>query len=121
MSVFRDGYIYKLTGAAQWAAISKGEHFPYSEVDGHDGFFHMSTPAQILETAHRHYLDHERICAVGCPEGAPGDLLKWEVSAGRQGQKFPHVYGDVLVSWFDHVVPLIRQGDQFVPSEDACE
>ncbi|WP_370338364.1 DUF952 domain-containing protein [Parvularcula marina] len=119
MSPFREGYLYRLCCPAQWDGLRKCEHVPYSPDDAHDGFFHMSTPAQLLETAAKHYAIHPKLVAIGCPDSAPGELLKWEPSRG--GALFPHVYGDVLTEWFDHLVPLIKQADGYVPVPGAEE
>lgn len=113
MTPFREGYIYRLCCARAWEGIARGEHIPYSPDDARDGFFHLSAPGQVIETALKHYSEFENLVAVGCPEDAPGDLLRWEVSRG--GAKFPHIHGDVLTAWFDHIVPLNRQGGTYVP------
>ncbi|MEM9233455.1 MAG: DUF952 domain-containing protein [Pseudomonadota bacterium] len=114
MTGFREGYIYRLMAPAQWQGLSQCEHIPYSPDDDRDGFFHMSTPEQALDTAARHYSAHPKLYAIGCPEEAPGDLLKWEPSRG--GALFPHIYGDVETRWFDHIVPLVRHKEGATPA-----
>ena len=71
----------------------------------------------MLETAAIVCPEYQQLVAVGCPEEAPGKTLKWEES--RNGEKFPHVYGDVRIVWFDHVVPLHKEGDAFVVSPNG--
>lgn len=111
--MFRQGYIYRLCPTAEWQVISSGKYFPWSEVDDQDGFFHLSAPNQVLETAKKYYADHHDLTAVGCPEEAPSALLKWEPS--RNGLLFPHIYGDVRIDWFDHALLLRRHEDTYTP------
>lgn len=117
MTHFKDGYIYRLTCPRAWDGIARGEHVPYEFDDSKSGYFHLSAPSQVFETAKLHYSEFDRLYAVGCPEGAPGELLKWEES--RNGEVFPHIHGDVLTRWFDHIVPLVRQGSEYVIVHDG--
>jgi uncharacterized protein (DUF952 family) len=49
------GTAYKILAAAEWrAAVAEGR-YEGSAVDLADGYIHMSTGEQLVETARRHY------------------------------------------------------------------
>lgn len=84
--------LYKILPDALWRdAVSLGV-FEGSAVDHKDGFIHLSTAAQMRETAARHFAGQEGLVLVGFREGDLANL-KWEPSRG--GDLFPHVYGTI--------------------------
>lgn len=105
---FQDTFIYRLLTPAGWEAAKASGHLPYAPVDEKDGFFHLSTAEQVLETARRHYAEHQTLVAVGMDPEALGDDLKWEPSRG--GVLFPHYYGFVPTSVVAHLVELKADG-----------
>lgn len=84
--------LYKILSAHQWQAARAEGVFKGSAVDLKDGFIHLSTAAQMRETASRHFAGQEGLVLVGFREE---DLpnLRWEPSRG--GDLFPHVYGPI--------------------------
>ena len=99
--------IYKLMTAAEWEAAWAEGVYRGSEQDQHDGFIHMSTAAQIAETARKHFsgvpdlvllaVDTDMIEKLHAPENeggragqSEGSPLRWEPSRGRD--LFPHLY-----------------------------
>lgn len=87
--------LYKILPAALWREAEARGAFEGSPVDLKDGFIHLSTSAQMRETAARHFAGQQELVLVGFKEE---DLpnLRWEPSRG--GDLFPHVYGTIATS-----------------------
>ena len=83
--------IYKILGAAEWAAAKAAGRFDGSAVDLKDGYIHFSTAAQAQETARRHFHGVADLVVLTIETDTLGDALKWEPSRG--GDLFPHLYG----------------------------
>ncbi len=113
--------IYKLLTAAEWEAAYAEGVYRGSEQDQRDGFIHMSTAAQIAETARKHFsgvpdlmllaIDVEVLERLHTPhpdplplgEGATSSLLPGgegqdegvnplRWEPSRGGDLFPHLY-----------------------------
>lgn len=84
--------VYKIVLPSAWTPDSAV--VPWAEVDQRDGFVHLSTAAQVRDTATRHFREPREVwlLEVAVIALAP-DTLRWEPSRG--GQLFPHVYGDI--------------------------
>lgn len=84
--------LYKILPATLWATAT--DTVPWADVDVRDGFFHMSSRAQLEETARRHFAGQADLVLLAIdPSSLTPDSLRWEPSRG--GALFPHVYGDV--------------------------
>ena len=57
-----------------------------------EGFIHLSTYAQVVESAEVHFQGHESVVVVSLLEKKCKPCLKWE--PGRREELFPHYYGD---------------------------
>ena len=113
--------IYKLIPAAEWEAAWAEGVYRGSEQDQRDGFIHMSTAAQIAETARKHFsgvpdlvllaVDIDMLESLHTPhtgplplgEGATASLLpggegqdegssSLRWEPSRGGDLFPHLY-----------------------------
>ncbi len=91
----RDGVAYKILGEEAWRAALDAGVFRGSEVDQRDGYIHLSTGAQLAETAARHYAGQAALRLLTVDLGRLGDSVVWEPSRG--GQLFPHIHGDLPV------------------------
>ncbi len=87
---------YKLVDRAEWEAARAGGAYDGSAVDRADGYIHMSTAAQLAETARRHYAGRQNLVLVEVDLPALGEGLRWEASRG--GDLFPHLYGPLPLS-----------------------
>ena len=101
--------IYKILGRAEWQRALAAGTFPGPRVDLEDGFVHLSTAAQVRETAARHFAGPPDLglltVEVGrCPPGA----LRWEPSRG--GALFPHLYAPLDPAWVTRSDPLPLEG-----------
>jgi len=87
---------YKLVDAAEWRAARAAGAYAGSAVDRADGYIHMSTAEQLVETARRHYAGRDGLLLVEVALEELGDALRWEPSRG--GELFPHLYGPLPLS-----------------------
>ncbi len=85
--------IYKIIAAPAWRAAEAAGVFKGAAVDLADGFIHLSTAAQVEETAARHFAGQDDLLLVALDAARLGPALKWERSRG--GDLFPHLYADL--------------------------
>jgi uncharacterized protein (DUF952 family) len=99
-----DRYAYKLLDAAEWReALAEGV-FLGSGVDLSDGYIHLSTAAQLDETARKHFAGRTNLMRLTVDLEALGDAVVWEPS--RCGALFPHVYGPLPMSAVTEALPF---------------
>ena len=82
--------VYKISDGVQWAAAVKVGAFTGSSDDRRDGYIHMSTGAQVLETARRYFTNQPDLVLAAFDPSKLGETLRWEPSRG--GDLFPHLY-----------------------------
>jgi uncharacterized protein (DUF952 family)/RimJ/RimL family protein N-acetyltransferase len=100
--------VYKIVAAGDWHDSARTGVFEGSTVDRRDGFIHLSTSAQVRETAHRHFAGRNDLLLVTVD---PALLdLRWERSRG--GDLFPHLYGLLPHRSVISVVPLPIDADE---------
>lgn len=87
---------YKLVDAGEWEAARAAGAYEGSAVDRADGYIHMSTAAQLGETARRHYAGRDGLVLVEVILDELGEALRWEASRG--GDLFPHLYRPLPMS-----------------------
>lgn len=85
--------IYKIFRAAEWAAMQTAGRTAGAPVDLSDGFVHLSTAAQVEETAARHFAGEEDLVLLAVDEARLAPALRWEPSRG--GDLFPHLYREL--------------------------
>lgn len=96
---------YKILTAEEMAVLEEGS-FPGAPVDLQDGYIHLSTAAQLTETADKHFAGRDDLHVAAVDLGSFGDSLRWEESRG--GQLFPHLYGPLLLETVIAYGPLRR-------------
>lgn len=84
-------FAFKILTRDQWEQLRKEGCFAGAPVDLADGYIHLSTRAQVAETAAKHFAGQDDLILAMIDIVALGDRLKWEVSRG--GALFPHFYG----------------------------
>jgi len=89
--------VYKLLTEADWAA-AEASGTTATALDIADGYVHLSTYAQVRETARRYYAGQARVRLLRFDFAALGDV-RWETSRG--GDLFPHLYGALEISKAD--------------------
>ena len=88
--------IYHICRAEEWRAAQARGRYDGSSQDRADGFIHMSTAAQLAETARRHYAGRSELVLVEVALAPLGEALKWEASRG--GDLFPHLFAPLPAS-----------------------
>jgi uncharacterized protein (DUF952 family) len=96
--------IYKICPRAQWEAAERDGVYRGAPVDQADGYIHLSTGAQVRETAAKHFAGQADLVLVTVDADALGPALRWEPSRG--GALFPHLYGDLPLRCVRRVEPL---------------
>lgn len=107
--------IFKIVDAAEWRAAEGAGVFAGSAVDERDGFIHLSTEAQVRETAARHFAGRVDLFLVAFDDTGLGPALRWEKSRG--GALFPHLYGalDPRQARWARPLPLGGDGQHAFP------
>jgi uncharacterized protein (DUF952 family) len=88
--------VYKICGEPLWREAERSGVLPRVGVDRRDGFIHLSSAAQVRETAARHFAGGADLMLLAVDAAALGPALKWEASRG--GDLFPHLYGDLSLA-----------------------
>jgi uncharacterized protein (DUF952 family) len=96
--------LYKICSRALWSEAERAGVFEGAPVDLADGYIHLSTAAQVRETAAKHFSGQADLVLVAVEEAALGAALHWEPSRG--GALFPHLYGDLPLSAVTKVEPI---------------
>lgn len=96
--------IYKICPEALWRTAETAGRFEGVPVDRADGYIHLSTAAQVRETAARHFAGESGLLLVEVDAEALGGGLRWEPSRG--GALFPHLYGVLPLAAVRSVAPL---------------
>ncbi len=105
--------VYKIFRRPEWDDFAAAGRSLGAPIDLLDGFVHLSTAAQVVETAARHFVSESDLVLVALDPVRLGAALKWEVSRG--GALFPHLYRPLLaadVVW-DKSLPLGVAGHIF--------
>jgi uncharacterized protein (DUF952 family) len=83
--------IYKICAASLWQAAEDAGIFRGAAVDLSDGFIHVSTAEQVVETAARHFAGVAGLVLIAFDDLSLGADLRYEPSRG--GALFPHLHG----------------------------
>lgn len=105
--------IYKIFRRPEWDSMVAQGATRGAPVDLADGYIHLSTAAQVMETAARHFADQSDLVLVAVEADKLGAELRWEPSRG--GALFPHLYRELRLSdvvW-DKSLPLGATGHIF--------
>jgi uncharacterized protein (DUF952 family) len=110
--------IYHMCRLDEWQAGVVAGAYPGSSQDVKDGFIHFSTGSQVEESARRHRAGQEGLVLLSVDPSLLGEGLRWEEA--RNGQLFPHLYGDLPVTAVMDVrdLPLGDDGDHRFPLLD---
>jgi len=109
-------FVYRLATAEEWAAAVETGAVPTRNIDERDGYFHLSTRAQALETARLYFADAEDLLALEIPLAAIAAMTKFEL-APKRGETFPHLYGTLAAAQVSRAIRLNRMADGFAFGE----
>lgn len=85
--------IYKICPRADWLAARSDGVYSGAPIDRRDGFIHLSSAAQVRETAAKHFAGQTDLVLVGFSPETLGAALRWERS--RNDDLFPHLYAEL--------------------------
>ncbi|WP_126978353.1 DUF952 domain-containing protein [Frigidibacter oleivorans] len=105
--------VFKILRRPEWNGFRDAGRTEGAPVDLADGYIHLSTAAQVAETAARHFAEESDLVLVALDSTRLGEALRWEPSRG--GQLFPHLYRPLRledVVW-DKSLPLGATGHIF--------
>lgn len=97
-------FVYRLATALEWQVTEETGVAPTRDIDKHDGYIHLSTKDQVLETANRHFANMQDLLALEIPLGPIDHDVKFEL-APKRGEAFPHFYGALRRR---HIVRVIK-------------
>jgi uncharacterized protein (DUF952 family) len=111
------GRVYKICEDDLWRRAERNGCFDGAAVDHVDGYIHLSTDAQLRETARRHFAGRDRLLLITLDAAALGGDLRFEPA--RDGELFPHLYGPLPLSAVLKVgeLPLGTDGRHVFPAE----
>jgi len=97
-------FVYRLATKQEWFIAQETGIAPTREVDERDGYMHLSTRDQALETARRHFVGATDLLALEISLDEIATQVKFEM-APKRGEKFPHLYGALRT---EHIRRAIR-------------
>lgn len=102
--------IYKIFRAPEWEAMQARGHTAGAPIDLTDGYVHLSTAAQVEDTAARHFAGEHGLVLLAVDDAAIAPHIRWEPSRG--GQLFPHLYRDLRMDDVLWSAPLPWEGER---------
>jgi uncharacterized protein (DUF952 family) len=85
--------IYKISAGSAWREAERQGVYRGSADDLRDGFIHFSSLFQLADTARKHFFGQAGLLLIEVDVDALGEALRWEAS--RNGDLFPHLYGQL--------------------------
>jgi len=110
--------VYKILRDSEWRELQRAGELAGAPIDLADGFVHLSTGAQVVETAARHFAGVADLQLVAFDAERLGDALRWEPSRG--GALFPHLYRALRLdeaAW-SQPLPLDGERHRFPPLDE---
>jgi uncharacterized protein (DUF952 family) len=101
--------IYKICPASAWREAERQGVYRGSADDVRDGFIHFSAPAQVAETARKHFFGQTGLFLIAVDADALGDALRWEPSRGDE--LFPHLYGELDLGAVTAILDMRARSD----------
>ena len=96
--------IYRLCEKNDWDhALTLGV-YRGTDLDIQDGYIHLSTAEQVMETAKIYFCGVEHLLLLRINANELGDDLRWEKS--RNGEIFPHFYGPLKTEFIRTITEL---------------
>lgn len=108
--------VFKIMPMTLWRTVERDGIFHGAPADHSDGYIHLSTAAQVRETAVRHFSGQVDLLLVAYDGASLGPALKWEPSRG--GALFPHLYTalDPRAARWVKALPVGRDGKHVFPA-----
>lgn len=104
--------VYRIATVAEWRSAQETGSVPQRDIDVKDGYMHLSTKSQALETANIHFAGHDDLLLLEIPIAPIAEFVKFEL-APKRGEEFPHLYAPLKAADIARVVRLIDTPDGF--------
>ncbi|MEX6633081.1 DUF952 domain-containing protein [Hyphococcus lacteus] len=104
--------VFRLATLDEWNSAQVNGLVPEREIDTRDGYMHLSTRDQALETANIHFKGVKDLLLLEIPAAPIAKFLKYEL-APKRGDAFPHLYSSLRVTDVERAVRLIETGNGF--------
>lgn len=111
--------LYHLICADDWNKALDGGIVPYGDRDRRDGFLHLSTESQVLETARRYFSRRTDMFALEIDFASIGRSVRFE-RVPERAEFFPHFYGELSVGAVRRARKLVWVGAGFHFDEGAA-
>lgn len=111
-------FVYRLATTAEWIATEETGVAPTRDIDKRDGYIHLSTRDQVIETANLHFTGAADLLALEIPLAGVADQVKFEL-APKRGEKFPHLYGVLRREHVTRAIRLAESGNGFQFGDEA--
>lgn len=108
----RPEFVYRLATPDEWLAAQANGVVPARDIDRRDGYIHLSTRGQALETARLHFAAAPALLALEIPFAAVAGDVRFE-PAPKRGADFPHLYGVLRADHVARAIRLERDGERF--------
>ena len=73
-----DPFIYRIISEAEWQRVRDEPTLPLSQIDEKDGYIHLSSHAQALESAALHFSGCGPLALLEFESASFGAALRWE-------------------------------------------
>lgn len=110
--------VYKLVAPDAWARAQDTGIVEPAEIDRKDGYIHLSTVSQALETARLYFADAPALLALEIDPARVDGEIRYEL-APKRGEAFPHLYGALPLSAVLRARPLRREGAGYAFADGA--
>lgn len=104
-------FVYRIIDKGALCGALSGEVVPYATADHRDGFFHLSTFDQLLETAQRYFKDAPSVLALKIRFEDIAATTKFESAEQHGNDHYPHLYGNLATTSVIGVLTLTRRDD----------
>ena len=95
-----------------WNQVRREQsHVPLNDLDKKDGFVHLSTVDQVLETLNRYFVVEQKPLILILDRDRLEKKLRWEIVPHRDHKSFPHLYRQIH---FDDIKGICRTQMRFV-------
>ena len=109
----KSDFVYRLATRAEWIEAQETGRVPLRDIDEKDGYIHLSTRDQLLETARLHFAGERDLLALEIPLQQIATHVRFEL-APKRGEEFPHLYASLEHGWVSRALCLQSANDGFV-------
>ncbi len=102
--------LFHITDRAAWGRQQGSDEYRAASLEA-EGFVHLSTPVQVVETADRFFRGQTGLVLLVIDPARLTAPLRWEPAPDRNGELFPHLHGPLNVAAVMRVVDFAPNAD----------